>query len=496
MADAEVCLNWYLEKNESPTAPHPWVMLPCPGFAVEWEIQQAPVRGMFYQRGRAFAVVGFAFYELFEDGTKTQRGTVENDGLPITISANGDAGNQLWITSGGVGYIYDLSSDTLSTEGVGGTTVSMGGFLSGRFLYLDADSGAFYASELYDGTTWDASMVAQSESGDPWRALIVTPDNLIRLLGESSGECWANQGTFPFPFSRIQESGIPYGITSPWAWALGTTLSWVAQNAKGKAQIVRAPGYQPERISTHAIEDQIQGYEDISDAIGFNYQQGGHEFDVFTFGDAEKTWVFDRTSSLWHQRDYWDTRTATSLAYRPSCMMEAFGRTFMGDRLGGNIYEVSPRFYTDVDDNAIRRVRQAPRLSLDQRRLTIDSLQLVMDVGQGVPSIEGVPAPASGSSWGLSWGDSWGDAWGDMADAPSVPPLGANPQMMLRVSRDGGKTFPLERWSDTGRIGKWNERVYWQMLGQARNFTPQFVATDPVPWAITDCLIDYRVGRS
>ncbi len=71
---------------------------------------------------------------------------------------------------------------------------------------------------------------------------------------------------------------------------------------------------------------------------------------------------------------------------------------------------------------------------------------------------------------------------------------GANPQLMLRVSRDGGKTYPLERWSDTGRIGEWNTRVFWQMLGQSRNFSPQFIATDPVPFAITDCLIDVQVG--
>ncbi len=207
------------------------------------------------------------------------------------------------------------------------------------------------------------------------------------------------------PFTQIRESGIPYGITSPWAWSLGTTLSWVAQNAKGRAQIVRAPSYQPERISTHAIEDQIQHTDNISDAIGWYYQEGGHEFDVFTFPDAEKTFVMDRTTSLWHSRDWWDTTTATSRAYRPGCMMVAFGENYVGDRVNGNIYQMSTALPTDVAGRAIRRVRQPPRLAFDQRRFTLNSVQLIMDVGQGVQSIPGIPPAASGSSWGMSWGD-------------------------------------------------------------------------------------------
>lgn len=498
MADDEVCLNWFLEKNESPNAPQPYVMLPTPGFEAAWVLRTGPIRGLFYQRGRAFAVAGYELYELFEDATHDLLGEVENDGLPVTFSANGDAGEQIWITSGGTGYIFDLSSDTLSTEGPSGATVSMGGFLAGRFLALDAELGALYASNIYDGSTWNPLAVAQSETGNPWRALVVTPDNLIHLLGESSSICYADQGgPPPMPLTPIRESGLPYGITSPWAWSLGTTLSWVAQSAQGKAQIVRANGYGADRISTHAIEDQIQHAEDISDAIGWYYQEGGHEFDVFTFATDAQTWVFDRATGLWHGRDYWDTVTATSKAYRPGCMMVAFGHNYVGDRLTALIYRMSTTYPYDVDVNAIRRVRQPPRLALEQRRMTIDSLQLVMDVGQGIPAVN-LPAVTvtSSAAWGDAWGDSWGEAWGSTVESVVLPPTGANPQMMLQVSRDGGKTFPLERWAATGYQGEWNTRVYWQMLGQARNFTPRFIATDPVPFPITDCLIDFRVGRT
>lgn len=461
VADAEVLRNWYLEKNESPGAPQPFAMFPTPGFSTFASVSQAPIRGEFYQNGRAFFVAGFAFYELFSDGTTTQRGTVTADTNPVTINANGDAGEQLWITSGGVGYVYDLNTNTLTISGVPGTTVTMGGFLSGRFLYLDADSGAFYASALYDGSTWDASMVAQSESGDPWRALIVTPDDLIRLIGETTGEAWANQGTSPFPFSKVQEASIPFGIAASFAWTVDTAINWLAQSKQGRGIVVRAPGYGPDRISTHAIEHFIQGYSDISDATAFCYQENGHAFTTFTFPTPDQSWTFDSSIGLWHQRDYWNTLTATSMAYRPGCSMDAFGKLLVGDRLTGTIYEMSSAFYSDVDGAAIRRMRQPPRFSVDQKRVTIENLQLVMDVGQGL-----------------------------------VTGQGTDPQVMLRCSHDGGQTFGNERMASAGAMGRWGTRVRWNQCGQARNFVPQFTATDPVPWRITDCLMTARVGRN
>lgn len=461
MADDEVLRNWYLERNESPSAPNPWAMVPCPGFAAFASVSQAPTRGGFYQDGRAFFVAGAAFYELFTDGTTTLRGTVANDVLPVTIHANGDAGDQLWIASGGIGYVYDLTANTLAVDGNAGTTVSMGSFLSARFLYLDATTGAFYASAQYDGTTWDPTMVAQSQSSDPWRALIVTPDGLIHLLGEFSGEVWADQGTFPFPFSKIQEASSPYGIVGPWAWALDTQLTWIAQNQQGSATAVRAQGYDPQRISTHALETSMQGYADLSDVSGFAYQEHGHSFTVFTFPDPDVTWCYDQASQFWHDRSYWDVTTASFMAYRPGWMIQAFGKILVGDRLTGGVYEMDSSFFTDVDGSAIRRVRTAPRFSVEQKRVTLHSLQVVMDVGQGLNTGQGI-----------------------------------DPQLMMRMSKNGGQSFGTERWSSAGQIGSWGTRVFWTGMGQARNFVPQFVATDPVPYRIVDCLIDYTVGTS
>lgn len=462
LADAERCINWYVERNESSGAPTPYALMPCPGFETFASVSQAPIRGEFYQNGRGFFVAGAAFYEVFSDGTTTLRGTVAADTHPVTIHANGDAGEQLWITSGGVGYVYALDTDTLSVEGNPGTTVSMGGFLSGRFLYLDADSGAFYASAQYDGTTWDPTMVAQSESGDPWRALVVSPDDLIRLLGESTSEAWADQGTSPFPFSPIREAHNNYGIVAPFAWAIDdVAVTWVAQTANGRGTVMRGNGYQPTKISTYAIDAAIGGYSDVSDCLAFAYQELGHPFVVLTFPTGGQTWVVDTKETLWHERASWNQLTGQFEPYRPCCMMSAFGKTLVGDRLTGDIHEMSVAFFTDVDGAILRRLREPPRLSFDQRRFITHSLEVIADKGVGLPDGQG-----------------------------------SSPQLMLRSSANGGKTFGNERWSSPGAIGEYDARIRWTQCGQARNRVDQFVATDPVPWRLVDCVIDYTVGTS
>lgn len=463
MADDERLINWYLERNESPNAPTPWAMLPCPGLNTLVAPAEAPNRGSFYQNGRAFFVDGTVLYELLDTAgvfSTVSRGTVTADSNPVTIHANGDAGNQLWITSGGVGYIFDLTTNTLSVHGVAGTTVSMGGFAAARFLYLDATSGAFYWSAQYDGTSWNALNVAQSQSGDPWRALIVTPDELIRLLGESSGEAWADQGAVSV-FSKVSNASIPFGIVSPFAWAVDTVLTWVAQNPQGRGIVVRAPGYAPERISTHAIESTLGTIADFAGTTAFKYQENGHSFFILNLPALDRTFCFDNTAQLWHERGYWNTGTGTYQAYRPINMMSAFGKTIVGDRLTGALYEMSTAFQSDVDGVAIRRLRQPPRLSFGQKRFTVPNLQVVMDVGVGT---------ATGQ--------------------------GTNPTLVLQTSKDGGQTFGNERASSIGAGGEFGTRVFWTQNGQARNRVDRFIATDPVPYRIVDCVIDYYVGTS
>ena len=62
---------------------------------------------------------------------------------------------------------------------------------------------------------------------------------------------------------------------------------------------------------------------------------------------------------------------------------------------------------------------------------------------------------------------------------------GADPQVMLRVSNDGGLTWVTEQWRSAGRTGEFDWRVRWNRMGMARRRVFEVSVTDPVAWKIT-----------
>lgn len=71
-------------------------------------------------------------------------------------------------------------------------------------------------------------------------------------------------------------------------------------------------------------------------------------------------------------------------------------------------------------------------------------------------------------------------------DASSIV-QGANPQVMLRWSDDGGHTWSNEHWESMGRIGQYGYRTIWRRLGMTeklRDRVYEVSGTDPVKVSI------------
>lgn len=463
MADNERCVNFYPEPNESASAPSPYCLLPTPGYSTLATTAQAPGRGAFYVLGRYFFVVGFALQEMnLTTYAVTQRGTVASDGNPVTFCSNGAAGHQLGLTSGNTFYVLDLNSNAFSIISLSyGAT--MCDYLDGYALVLDAATSTLQISALDDFTTFSATQVAQPTASLDWVAMKVC-NRLIYLIGTGTGEVWWNAGTAPFPFAPIQEAFMQQGIGAPYSMALletegPGTLLWVTQNLQGRGEVVRTNGYTPGRVSTHAIETAVQGYSTIADMLGSAYQENGHQFYVMTAPTGGQTFAYDVNTSLWHERAYWSQSQAQYLPSRALWFAATSTINLALDIQQGMVYQQSTALTTDVDGSVIRRMRQAPRLSNAQQRFTVQKLQVLMDVGQGL-----------------------------------VTGQGSDPTMMLSCSRNGGKTFGPEMWTSAGPIGDFETRVFWGPLGQATHFVPRFVMTDPVPWRLVDCDVNLTAG--
>jgi len=381
-ADQQTTVNWYPAKLPNGRK----VLLPTPG--VE-ELSAASVgagRAHFFQNGREFAVIGTALIEIASNGEQTSRGTVTLGNNPATISSNGDLGGQLLITSGGNAYIFDLETNTLTpvTELEGKAT--MGAYLDGYFLVLDAATSTVYFSNLApDGEVWDTGedFFKRSLAADRWAAMAVH-DRVVYLIGESTGEAWYDTGQ-AFPFAPRPEGVFTYGIAAPFsARVMADSLVWLAQTAAGRKVVVRARGAQIEEISHDALETLIEGYDGVESAVADVYSERGHTFYYLNFDGDNITHAYDLATGLWSVRQTWVAGENRFVSWRPRFYAFAFGEHRILDAFGQKLYRMSGSIGTDVDGLPIKRVRRAPRLSTENKRLFFPGLELVMEPQQSI----------------------------------------------------------------------------------------------------------------
>jgi len=473
LADPEELINWYVMPVGSPSPTNRFVFEPTPGVETRITVAKTPIRALFQLPAstlngeRGFFVAGNGFYEFFSDFSVTLRGTLSGVGPnPATISYNGDGGHQLLITSADMADVFDLNTNALTN--VSGLAAFQGGMLDGYGLALDQLTSTLRLSDINDLSTWDPTQFAQrSIAPDPWKAMIVLYPR-IYLFGSQTTEVWYDAGNFPFPFAPVQGILIQNGIEAPFSLAMiDNAIYWLTRSSNGTAQIYRMSGYNPERVSTNAVEDALTQYAQqgrIDDAVAWTYQLSGHQFYLLNFPSAGVTWVYDASlppEMGWHKRGTWITEDAMYDALRQQYHAFVFGKHLVGDRESGTIYELQNSYGTDVDDREIRRLRRTPLLTMEQQWIFFQQLQIFLEAGQG-----------------------------------TLTGQGSNPVIMLRWSDDGGKTWGNTHFIETGQQGQYQTRAIIRRLGRSRNRVFELSVSDPVPWKLVDAFLSYTIQKA
>ena len=380
----EECINFYPSLIEAGAAKAKSALFPCPGIVDFATSSDSPGRGIFGENDQLFAVFGATLSEFTSAGVETVRGTLAMDSNPATFATNGNAKNELFITSGGEGYVLDLLTNLLTNVV---SNVTFGGQIDGFFVALDTATSTLKISEQLDGQTWDAGQIAQrTAASDPWLSMLVSRRE-IYLMGEKTGEVWYNAGKAPFPFAQRPGAFFEVGMAAPLSLApFGSTMAWLGRSAKGSGTVYWMNGYSPNRISNDAVEWEIQTYKDaggITDAIGWSYEQLGHSFYVLEFPTAGKTRVYDAATNQWHRRGRWSSIDNDFKPYRPRFQTAMWDKNIVCDSQTSALYSLSSLVFTDVGGTALRRVRRAPHLSAENLKLVLDYFEVECERGVG-----------------------------------------------------------------------------------------------------------------
>jgi hypothetical protein len=422
----------------------------APGLRKLATVGLGPVRGLWAYGGNMYVVSRDKLYKVDSSYTVTALGTIAGTG-PVSMADNG---TQLFVAANPQGYIYNATTNVFAqiTDGdfPGAVTV---GFLDGYFVFNEPNSQKIWITSLYDGTSVDPLDFASAEGSPDGVVGIIVDHREVWVLGTNSVEVWYDAGLADFPLQRIQGAFNELGCASPYSIAkLDNGIFWLGQDARGQGIVYRANGYTGTRISTHAVEWQIQQYGNLSDAIAYTYQQDGHSFYVLIFPSANTTWVYDVATGAWHERAGFSAGEFTR--HRSNCQVFFNNEIIVGDYQNGNIYAFDLDVYADNGEiqKWLRTWRALPQGQNNLKRTAQHSLQLDCETGVG-----------------LNLGQ------------------GEDPQVMLRWSDDGGHTWSSEHWTPIGKIGQYGKRAFWRRLGMTmklRDRVYELSGTDPVKIAI------------
>ena len=353
--------------------------------------------------GELFGVCGASVYYISNGFTLVKLGSIAVGTGRVYMADNGTT---LWLVDGTLsGYSITLATHAFATivDGnfLGGTGI---GYLDTYMVLSQPSTQSFY-STLSNSTTLDPLYIA-AKTGSPDKLVTLgVVRREIWLIGELTTEIWNNVGGAAFPFAIMNGVFIEHGCVARDSLAKhDLMLFWLSKDREGHAIVTMGVAYQAQRISTHALEQEIQGYSTVSDAVGFCFQQDGHIFYQLTFPTADKTWVYDAQTKAWHER-VWLDEDGEEHRHRANVGAFAYGVQVVGDWENGKLYRLDPAVYTDDGDPIIRR-RGFPHLVNDGKRVSYQSL--IADIESGGAVEAGVAVNIS-----LRWSDDRGKSWGN-----------------------------------------------------------------------------------
>jgi len=453
-ATSERMVNYMLKRAEGPEK-NQFFREQVPGLT-QLATLSGPIRGAWWTGSRLFVVAGASLLEIGRDWTATERGTLGTSTGRVSIAQGLFA---LVLVDGPNGYVLQLSNNTFARitdpDFLGSDRVA---FLDGRFIFVERGTQRFYWSAGIDTPSdYSALDFASAESA---------PDNIVGhlvdhrevwLFGEYTTEVWVSAPTVDQVYQR-QGASIEAGLAAPHtAQQIDNTVYFLSKDKRGQGMVFAIGGssaYQPLRISTNALEEQIAKLDDLSGAWAWTYQDAGQTFYVLQVPGLESTWVYDASTQQWHERAEW---TGDLERWRADTHVFAFGKHVVGDS-AGRLYELDPYEYTNAGDPLYRLWVTPHSAAPTRQRVYFSRLRLDVTTGE--------------TRSGLS------------------------PQIELSYSNDGGYTWGAWSPRSSGELGQWAKPVKWDRLGMGRDRVWRFRCTDDAKVSIVGLHVDAQEGTS
>lgn len=425
-----------------------------PGLELFIDKGDTPWRGLHPFGDLLYGVHRGTMYSINNAGTITSLGTLGTTTGRVDMEDDGD---YIVMVDGSEIYTYQTSTSTFATgsDAQRPTSPNTLAFQGQRILADEDGTGQFKGADLTDPTSWDALNFATAESNPDDLVRIINYRGTVVLFGESSIEFWSNIGGAGFPYGRVLNADVEYGLKARWSVAsFAGTYAFLAKNREGQAIVVALNGYSdPQRISNQDFEHIINNYSDVTDASGFGYMLGGHPMYQLNFPTEGKSWLYDGSTQYWSELEY-----NGGARHRAEFGVDYLNERIVADYENGSLYKLKADVYTDNGEEIPLRIR-GRHIYNNRRKLRFTRLELGYE-----------PATTT-----------------DHTDTPVAG---------LRVSKDGGHSWGTQTFSELGKVGEYKNRCIWRRLGSGRDMVCEIEITEPIKKVITECVLILEGGMS
>ena len=494
-------VNLYPEKNpDSTQAPVPVTHYPTPGIT---KIADPPTPGMgrgIYEAstGDCYAVIGSNVYYIAPNYRFILLGHVSQNNNIVRMSDNGI---ELMIVDGSSkGYTIDLTTRVFSIitdpNFYGSNTVD---YADTYFLLGRPRTNQWYIS-LSNSSAFDPlDLAAKTGAPDPVTA-VVALHREVWLIGAYTTEIWYDSGAADFAYAAMPGAMIEHGCLAPYSVIkIDVGIFWLSHDKQGHRMVLMGTPYTAARVSNHAIEAEFNTYAYVNDAVAYSYQLEGHVFYVLSFPSADKTWVYDLSTSEWHE---WNWMDNDGVLHRHRGVVGAnpYDTNLILDWETGTLYKIDPTRYTD-NGQPIVRIAGLPHVSSNgdksqHRQLTVDievgtstdggpttELQFQGNIGAGPVDLNffGFDYPTNNVYGQIHWNRVEGD----------YTIQGKPPMISMRWSDTKGHSWGNWLMQSMGWPGEYLTTVSFNRLGIGRDRVYELSWSEPVKTALNGVWLEF-----
>lgn len=414
-------INCYRE-DAGKEAKAPWHVYPSDGLQGYAVLTSADggVRAQINVDGLLYVVAGTRLYTVSDTQIVTLLGSMNiSTTAPVYIERNRRTIPDVAIVCDGLMY-YSRNLVLAQVTDVDLLSPTSLTFVDGYFVIGTANN-TWQIGQIDDASAWDGLDFTRADANPDAVITVNAQQSQAMIFGEVSTEFHRNTGAADFPFERV--TAIDIGcLAAGSVQRLEQTIAWVANDRT----VRMLNGYTAQRVSTHAVERDIESLVNRSTIRSCTWVKDGHTF--YSISSTSWTWVFDTVTSLWHKRmsygqAYW--RIATAVFFD--------GKLITGDLETGTLYEMSAEFTDEAGDPLVSEII-IPPVHAFPARLRHNTLYIDMQRGVGTGT----------------------------GEVDEIAPV-----VMVSWSEDGGETFGNERQLQLGEQGKNLIRVRTHRLGIA-----------------------------